>query len=99
VQASGGLPPVTSFDKDICGRYLTDQACAILNYKRLAEEEGLPTIPNCSFQDLERQLDYVLLATDNDDEAWYSDWEGKKANLEQYETLSFGAPIHWYVIV
>jgi len=68
---------------------LTDQACAILNYKSKAEEEKVLTIPYCKFEDVERQLDYVLLTGDDDN--WFGDWETKKRNFKEYDSLSFGA--------
>jgi hypothetical protein len=41
-------------------RYLCAQSYAILNYKRKAEEQKLPGIPNCKAADVQRQLELLF---------------------------------------
>lgn len=77
--------PVSSFERDFCGKYLTDQACAILNYKKLAEKKLL-TIPYFKFNDLECQMDYIFHA--DEEESFYDDWEQKKQKFSQYTSLA-----------
>ena len=52
--------PIQSFERYFCGKYLMDQACAILSYKHKAQDEGILTLPYCKFSDVEHQIDYVF---------------------------------------
>jgi hypothetical protein len=78
------------FEKYFCGRYLLNQACAILNYKKQAEAEKLMTIPYCKFKDIEQQLDYLLGGDGYEDELWYGDWHDAKRQFANHTTLAFG---------
>lgn len=80
--------PMSNFEWDFCGRYLLDQACAILNYKKRALEDKVFGAKWCAFQDLERQINYVLHDVDG---KWYGDWKTKRQNFKQYTSLSFGS--------
>ena len=82
-----GTSPVM-FEKHFCGLYLIDQACAILNYKKKAEEENLATIPWCKFKDIDRQLEFVFHRKD-DEEPWFGDWPTKKADFKGFSRLAF----------
>lgn len=79
--------PMSNFKRDFCGRYLLDQACAILNYKKLAQEDKVFGAKWCAFGDLERQINYVLHDAEG---KWYGDWKAKRQNFRQYTSLSFG---------
>jgi hypothetical protein len=82
---------IRPFLENLCGKYLLRQACAILNYKKLAEAERLPTIPHCKFRDVQRQLRYVLHKDDDDDEeAWYGDWTVASLGYLRHTSMSFG---------
>lgn len=81
------------FETDIAGRYLTDQACAILNYKKRADAQNISMTRHFNFKDLETQLDYVL-GTEGDPEEWFGDWEEKKQGFEIHDSLSFGPRDH-----
>ena len=80
--------PMSNFERDFCGRYLLDQACAILNYKKRALEDKVFGAKWCAFQDLERQINYVLHDVNG---KWYGDWKTKRQNFKQYTSLSFGS--------
>ena len=85
------MRPISSFEKDFCGDYILNQACAILNYKKQAEAEWLATIPWCKFKDIKWQLQYVLSGGNNDEkEPWFGDWLARKKNYQNYSSLSFG---------
>ena len=81
VTFAGSTSPVPNLERDFCWRYLTDQACALLNYKALAEAESFPGLRFCTLEDLERQIDYLF---DND-----KGWNSKKANRAKFSTLRF----------
>jgi hypothetical protein len=86
-----GTRPIPSFEKNFCGNYLLNQACAILNYKEQAEAEGLATISWCKFKDIKRQLQYVFHGDgDDDEEPWYGDWATRKVSYKKHTSLSFG---------
>jgi hypothetical protein len=79
------------FKQEFCGNYIMRQACAILNYKKMAETQQLATIPWCKFKDVEQQLNYVFDAnTDEEEEPWFGDWYTKKLSFAKYNSLSFG---------
>jgi hypothetical protein len=84
---------LVDFETDIAGRYLTDLACAILNYKNQADEQNISTTRYFKFKDLETQLDYVL-GTEGNPQEWFGDWEEKKQGFENYDSLSFGPRDH-----
>ncbi len=89
--SSQAMSPIPSFEKDFCGNYILNQACAILNYKKQAEAERLATIPWCKFKDIERQLQYVLSGGDDDEEEpLFGDWLARKEGYQNYSSLSFG---------
>jgi len=79
--------------------FLTNQACAILNYKCRAEAQDIPGVPNCTAADVQRQLE--LLFYDNPNNINDIDFD---SDLSLYETFTFGdcswrvrkrvAPIH-----
>ncbi len=72
--SSQAMRLIPFFEKDFCGNYILNQACAILNYKKQAEMEQLATIPLCKFKDIEWQLQYVLSGGDNNEEKpWFGD--------------------------
>jgi hypothetical protein len=79
---------VPDLEKDFCRKYLTDQACAMLAYKTQAEEESFHGLEYCSQGDLDRQMGYLFKDDEND---WFGDWRLKKANLDNYRTLSFNS--------
>jgi len=65
--------------------FLTNQACAILNYKRRAEAQDIPGVPNCTAADVQRQLE--LLFYDNPNIINDIDFD---SDLSLYETFAFG---------
>ncbi len=77
--------PVQSFERNFCGHYLTDQACAILSYKQKAQDENIPTIPYCKFSDVERQVDYVF---HDDEESLFADWREKRSRFQNFTSLA-----------
>jgi len=76
--------PVQSFEKNFCGKYLIDQACAILSYKQKAQDEGILTLPHCKFNHVERQIDYVF----HGNESLFGDWEMKKPGFHNFTSLA-----------
>jgi hypothetical protein len=63
-----------------------EQACAILNYKHKAEREGLTGARFCTFQQLDKQIGYLLVPHPG---RWYGDWKSTRANFKEYSSLSF----------
>lgn len=72
--------------------YLTKQACAILNYKRRAEAQKLPGVPNCSARDVHSQL-YLLF---NNNPNIINDIDFINDDISDYESFAFG-DCHWQV--
>jgi len=73
------------FEPNFAGRYLMDQACAILKYKRRAEKEGLAGPRHCTAEAVERQLDYLF----GKEPSWCGNWMERKVNIEDSTTLGF----------
>ena len=88
VYSADATAPTQFFLRDICGKYLLSQACAILHYKKKAEAERLLTIPFCKFRDIKTQLHYLF-----GEEAWYGDWTTFSIAFEKYSSLAFGETI------
>ncbi len=80
------LEPIDDFELLVAGRYILNQACAILTYKKRADEEPLPGIRNCKFEDVERQLDLLLGNKDR----WFGNWKLAKVHFEESTSLAFG---------
>jgi hypothetical protein len=79
VTYAGSATPIQNLEREFCWKYLTDQACALLNYKARAEAESFPGLPFCRLDDLERQISHLFEM----DEGWVS----KKLNRAQFSTL------------
>ena len=75
-----------NFKQDFCGRYLTDQACTVLAYKKKSEEKKALTLWDCTFDDVDHQISYLF---GNHNNRWWGDWKLKRLNFEQYTTFSF----------
>jgi len=73
------------FMTEVISPFISNQACAILNYKRRAEAQKLPGIPNCTAADVQRQLE--LLFYDNPSIGIEVDFDG---DLSLYECFAFG---------
>jgi hypothetical protein len=80
VTYAGSTTPIQNLEKELCWKYLTDQACAMLNYKAQAEVESFPGLRHCKPRDLQRQLDFLF---EDDDESWIS----KRSKYDQFSTL------------
>ena len=65
--------------------FLTDQVCAILNYKRRAEAQEVSGVPNCTAADVQRQL--KLLFHDNPNISNDIDFN---SDLSEYNSFAFG---------
>ena len=76
--------PTSDVKKDVCITYLVEQACAILNYKFLAENNGVVGVNHCSFIDVERQLDLLLREEERDS------WLAAKKKYKEHNSLCFG---------
>lgn len=77
---------IENFQTDFCGRYMLEQACAILNYKNKAEDEGLVGARLCTFEILDKQFGYLF---PSHGVRWYGDWSAKREEFEEYTSLSF----------
>ena len=85
---------VKSFQENICGKYLMTQACAILQYKEQAVEQKLPTIPWCSYSDVEQQIEFVFQDDENQNEPWFGDWTTTKFHYQDHSSLQFLDPTY-----
>ena len=66
--------------RDFCGRYLLDQASAILAYKILADKQELGGVPFCEVTDLDHQLTYALEG---------DSWRRRHKDASRSKTLAF----------
>jgi len=82
-------PPVKydpcEFMMEVISPFISNQAYAILNYKRQAEAQKLPGIPNCTAADVQRQFE--LLFYDNPSIGIEMDFD---SDLSAYKCFAFG---------
>lgn len=82
-------PPVehdpVEFAIEVIFPFLTNQAYAILKYKRRAEAQGLAGIPNCTAADVQRQLELLF-----DDGLIFGIEMDFDIDLSGYESFAFG---------
>jgi hypothetical protein len=83
----GGEPMTRAeFLRNFCGGYLLNQACAILNYKKQAEENEVVGVTNCTFSTVERQIEYLF---HDEEDQWYGDWKSEKTTFDTRLSLNF----------
>lgn len=80
--------PMLCILTDICGRYLSSQACTILNYKKRSEAEDLVTIPHCSYMDIRSQLEYLFEHSGQEKE-WCGDWKSNLITFQNQTSMCF----------
>jgi hypothetical protein len=75
-----------NFVRDFAGQYLLRQAHAMLNYKVLAEEQGVLGIGNCKAADVRRQLELLF----HGKEDLYGPFDFDDPDLDLHPSWAFG---------